>query len=629
VRFFGITGDAAHSDITHQGDTGMLSKQAPNRLLIAVRWLGLAVAIGLLAFWLGSGVLSKVELAAHDLLFQLRGPLEASDEIVIVAVDDVSFALTDLQWPWPRDYLAQIVDGIAAGNPSVIALDILFLEPTDPAADDALAQAIAEAGNVVVVQSITTENVLQGGYTLAQLNRPIPEIEAAAAATGLVNVPRDDDGRVRRLLAFQKHHDDLYFSWGMQIARLHLGEEDFTVLSRDEVYIGEHPVHLQNQYLLVNYGGPPHSVTYYSAFQVAEGSIDPDVFTDKIVLVGATSESLHDSYPIPYGSEPPMPGVEINAHAINTILTQRFVGQPGLGVPLALGILSALLGLAIVLSLRPLAGLGMVATSIVVCGVLSALVFSRSGLLVPTTVPLLAIGLTYVTGTSINLVIEQRARARMRVLFDRYVSPAAIDKMLDDPEGYLAEQRRHMSILFSDIRGFTSLSEKLTPGGVVAILNEYLSEMTEIIFKYEGTIDKFEGDAILAFFNAPLDIDDHPSKAVRCAIEMIERLTEMQKGWSAKGQHVLYIGIGINTGEAFVGNIGSARRMDYTVIGDTVNLASRLQDLTKQYGVPILFSEATRDLLSDDIETRFIGTERVKGRQQAVNMYTVVFPDTG
>jgi adenylate cyclase len=592
-----------------------------NRLTSVLRAAGLAVVIGGLAFWLTTGPLARLELAAGDLLFQARGPLPGESQVVLVAIDDASFNSTRLQWPWPRDYLAQIVNAIAIGHPRAIAIDIFFYESTTPEADTALALAIRDAGNVVVVHDIVFH--AQDAFQSRKLNRPIPEIEAAAAALGLANFPRDADGAVRCLPAYQSHSDRVLYSWAMQLARLYQGEEDFDLLSGDRVMIGDHPVDLDRGCLLVNYRGPAGSVPYYPAYQVAERTIDPGVFAGKIVIVGATSESLHDNYATPFGSAPPMPGAEINAHAVDTILSQRFI-HPLSGVGcLALTVGLTLLSTGAALRLRPLGGLIAVGALMALQAVLAVLLFARDGVLLPVAGPLMATGLTYVGGTGVQFYEEQRRRAYMRSLFERYVAPAVIDAMLSQPENYLSGQRREMTILFSDIRGFTSLAEKLSPGEVVDILNEYLSAMTEVIFQHEGTVDKFEGDAILAFFNAPLTVEDHPTRAVRCAMAMIERLGVMQTRWSATGQYVLEVGIGINTGEAFVGNIGSARRMNYTVIGDAVNLASRLQDLTKEVGIPIVFSEATCEKLPPGAKTRFVINAHVRGRVQPVNVYTI------
>lgn len=601
----------------------MHPKSIPDSVLSITRSLGLALIIGLLALWLSKGVLDRLELAAGDLLFWVRGPLEEASPVVIVAIDDASFSRTGLRWPWPRDYIAQIVDAVTAGDPAVIAIDVFFYDTSDAEADRALAEAIANAGNVVLVSHITYQS--ESGFSSQQWNRPLPEIETAARAIGLTNFPRDPDGTVRRLTVFQEHSGERLFSWSMHLARLYLGETDFTVVSEDELHIGEQIVELTGRNLLVNYRGPAGSIPHYSAYQVADGTIDPYLFNGKIVLIGATSETLHDSYPTPWGSNPPMPGVEINANAVETILNGRFVHPLSDGAALVIALLAALVGMGLTLRLRPVAGLSVVVGLTLAYATLGAILFTQSRVMLPIIASVVALGLTYTVGTSIQLYEEQQKRAHVRALFERYVSPAVIDEMLAQHESYtLGGQRRDLTVLFSDIRGFTALSERLSPDEVVALLNEYLSAMTEIVFEYGGMVDKFQGDAILAIFNAPLPVEDHATRAVQCAIEMMTRLADMQASWEATGQYVLQIGIGINTGQAFVGNIGSARRMEYTAIGDTVNLASRLQDLTKDQGVPILFSEATHDRLSSDIKTRFVTRAQVKGRVQAVNVFTVV-----
>ena len=581
--------------------------------------IGTAIMIGLLAWLLSNGLLARLELAASDVLFRIRPPAEGASPVVIVAIDDDSFAANGLQWPWPRDYIATIVDNISAGNPAVIAVDVFFYEPSDPVADSALAQSLAAAGNVILVNDITFET--ESGFTSQKLNRPIPELEAAATSLGLVNFPRDADGTVRRLLAYQEHDQQIYFGWSLQAARLYLGQREFTGASPSVVLLGESPVRLNNSLLTVNYDGPAASIPYYSAYQVAEGTLDPAVFANKIVIIGATSETLHDTYPTPFGSDPPMPGAEINAQAINTILGGNFIYSVRIGF--ALTLLASLAAMLLVLRLRPLIGLaalGAISFTYLIAAIIS---FNRAGILLPIVAPLLAQILSFIFGTSIQLYDEQRQRQQVRSLFDRYVAPAVIDQMLSQPDSIKpGGQRREISVLFSDIRGFTSLSEQLDPAQVVSILNEYLTEMTDIVFKYQGMVDKFEGDAILAVFNAPLDVHDHAAQAVLCAVEMLQRLETLQELWTSLTQKSLEIGIGINSGEAFVGNIGSTRRMEYTVIGDTVNLASRLQDLTKELSMPILFSKATADSMLQEIPTYFVTSAKVKGRVAPVEVFT-------
>src|SRR5690554_112973 len=602
---------------------------AARRFSPALRPLVLALAVGLLAAMLGGGVLHRLELFTGDVLFRLRGPLHDDSGIVLVAIDDASFAHNDLQWPWPRSYLARIVDSIAAGDPSVIVVDVQFYEPSTPEEDARLAEAIREAGNVVLVSNIATER--RQGVVLRQLNQPIRELREAAAAVGLAQFQRDDDGTLRRMLAFARHNGKLYPSLAMEAARMHLGVERFFVASPDDVWIGAHHIRLDDQYLPVNFRGPAKmTIPYYSAYQVADGLVDPAVFTGRIVIIGATAETipLYDSYPTPFGSSPPMSGAEANAHAIDTILQGRPLRPASWLAQLGVSLAAALAAGVLARWVKPLTGLALVVVLALAYLVLSWALFAYARVIPPLVGPSLALALVYVAGTTVQVYDEQRQRARVRALFERYVSPAAIDEMLSQPGSVsVSGQRRDVTVMFSDIRGFTALSEKLRPEEVVAILNDYLGAMTEIIFKHGGTVDKFEGDGILAIWNAPLAVEDHPTRAVECALEMTRRLAEMQQGWAATGQQALKNGIGISTGPCFVGNIGSSQRMDYTVIGDTVNLAARLEALTKELGLQIVYSEATHRQLAGHIRSRFVTSAKVAGREQPVNVYTVLGVD--
>lgn len=589
------------------------------------RWLSVAVLIGLLSVWLAASILHPLELFAQDLLFRLRGPLETSEDVVLVAIDDASFAQNNLQWPWPRSYIARIVDNVAAGDPSVIAIDVQFYEPSNSAQDARLAQAVREAGNVVLVEDISADE--RQGFSLRQLNQPLPELREAAAALGLAQFQRDEDGTLRQLLAFGSHNGAVYTSFAMQIARLHLGAGGFNPISPDAIGFDGHVVRLNNQYLRVNFRGPAReTIPYYSAYQVAEGLVDPRVFAGKVVILGATAETipLYDSYPTPFGSVPPMPGAEINAQAVDTILNNRELT----GTPLLAGVIisvsAALVVAVLVVRLRLLHSVMVFGVMAVAYGAISYAFFAGANVILPVFAPSLAASLMFVGMTTARLYVEQRTRMRVRALFERYVSPAAIDQMLDSPdEVMVGGVRREVTVMFSDIRGFTALSERLAPEEVVEILNDYLGMMTSIIFKHQGTVDKFEGDGILAIWNAPLPVEDHPGRAVACAIEMTHKLAEMQQRWEATGQRVLHHGIGIHTGVCFVGNIGSAQRMDYTVIGDGVNLAARVEALTKELGVQILYTEATYQQLGESIQSRFATSARVIGREQPVQLYTV------
>jgi CHASE2 domain-containing sensor protein len=394
----------------------MRIKKAARRAVSFIWSIGTVLVVSGLVVGLSGGLLERPELAASDLLFRLRGPMPCESPIVVVAIDDASFAQNHLQWPWPRDYIARIVDGIAAGGPQSITLDVLFYEESDPAADAALAEAIANAGNVILINDISTQE--QGGVEVQRLNRPLPMFEEAAAATGLANFPHDADNAVRRLLAFQEYQGVTYYSWALQTARLALGA-DLTAVSGDEALIGDRRAALDNQHLIVNYIGPAGSVPTYSAYQVAEGLVDPQVFTDRIVVVGATSESLHDNYATPFGSQPATAGVEINAQAINTILTGRYLHDVGAAARIGLIVLLALIGVVTARSLRALSGMAVAAGLIVIYALTSLILFTYLGTILPLVAPVLAMGLSYTAVTAMELYEERRRGARVRAILSQ------------------------------------------------------------------------------------------------------------------------------------------------------------------------------------------------------------------
>ena len=344
-----------------------------------------------------------------------------------------------------------------------------------------------------------------------------------------------------------------------------------------------------------------------------------------MVFIGVVDPSVEDGFTTPFSGTVPMAGVEFHAGAADTILSGSFIKGPPVYQRLLLVVVLGLAAIALGRFPRSLFGcIGAVALVGLLVGAWLA-AFSAAGYFWPIAAPLAMLlvgyGVALTDRTSVELWEKQQARS----MLSRYLPPDMVTEVLKNPvAARLGGRRVEMSILFSDIRGFTSLSEGLAPEAVVDLLNEYLSVMTEIIFRNGGTIDKFEGDAILAFFGAPQPLEDHPERAVLTAIEMREGSERLQDQWLEVTKRELAIGVGVHSGEAMVGNVGSLRRMDYTVIGDSVNLASRLQDLTKDYGASILISGATQSRVEQMCRLRFLGSVEVRGRLEPVNLYEVV-----
>ncbi len=585
-------------------------------LIIGFASLVLVLVAGLL------GAFEFLELKANDAAFNLRGIVAPTPSIVIVAIDDESFTQTGLQWPWPRAYLAQIVDRLATGKPKVIVMDIALYEKAQ--GDEILAAAIKGAGNVILVNSITI--VSDPLYRLEQLNQPVPPLAESAASLGLANTPRDADGFVRATLAYQVHSGQVYYHWAVHAAALYFNQALSARPSQNNVALGSRNVPLYGQLFLINYRGPARTFKNVPAYQVVNGNVSPEFFKDKIVLIGATSESLHDTYPTPFkGDDLPMPGVEVVANAIETVLTGDFLSRWEPAPAFATTLLAGLLGLALNFTRRAGPALIILLGAMLAYALAWQAEFALNRIEMPLIAPETALLLAFVAPSVERAVAEEAEKRRVRGIFERFVAPQMVEQIIERGIAASRGKRTELTILFSDIRGFTTLSEKLTPDQVVRILNEYLEVMTDVIFRHRGTIDKFEGDAIVAFWGAPTPDRHHAQNATRAALEMRVALDRLRKKWADNADSKTFeIGIGINTGEVFVGLVGSSKRVNYTIIGDNANLAARLQDLTKEFLWPILISESTWEKIRGEFDTEFIEERLVKGKTVPVKIFKVL-----
>jgi adenylate cyclase len=529
----------------------------------------------------------------------------------LVAINEDSFDELDLPWPWPRDVHARFLDRVAAAGPAVIGLDIVFAEPSarGPEDDRVLAEAIGRAGRVVLAAALTV--VEEAGYEKVDLNPPIPELRERAAGFGPVNIVPDPDAVVRQVRLRHTHQGRDFSSFAQEVYR-----------TARQAGVAAQPFDAVT--VLVNYRGGPGTFPTIPYHRVVNGEVPAETFAGKIVLVGATSLVLHDLYRAPFAASGDMPGVEIHANTLETMLfgiPVRRVPRPIIaGLALAAGALaiwttqrlSALRALGVVLLAgATYAGVGLAA--FVWANVWSDVVAVGAALL-------LAYGASVVE----SVIREQRQRRRL----SRFFSPAVVDEVMRQREDAGLEcARRELTVLFSDIRGFTSLSEKMPPEEVAAFLREYLTAMTEIVFKHGGTVDKYMGDGLMALFNVPLEQPDHAERAVRTALEFQERLRPVADRFRAKYGSEVRCGIGINTGEAVVGIIGSEQRLEYTAIGDTVNLGSRLESLTKDVKASIVISESTSRAVRGRFATRALGEVTVRGKKHPVPIHAVLEAD--
>ncbi len=455
----------------------------------------------------------------------------------------------------------------------------------------------------------------------------LPRFTKAVDVAGHFNFFPDADGMVRRVPMLAELDGFFYPNLDLQTLRIALGWPvilaEVSEIGIEKLALGDHvlPVGPDGS-MLLNHYGPGRSFTHISAADVLRGRADPAIFKDAIVLLGVTAIGVYDSRPIPYDSV--FPGVEGHAAAIANILNRQHVDRPLWIEPAELlGVL--LLGL---ICGRIVGGRGPVIQSLTMLGVPSLVVlgavwlFSAYGIWVKVIYLFLGVLMATLPTTLIEYIIEARKRAYIHDAFAHYLAPNIVNELAEHPELlYLGGQEREMTAFFSDIGGFSQLAETLSPAELVHFLNQYLSAMSDIILARGGTIDKYEGDAIIAFFGAPLDMPDHACQCTMAAIEQQQVLTALRRKWEREGLPHLSVRMGINSGPMVVGNMGTAQRMDYTMMGDNVNLASRLEGVCKQYRVPMLISHSTCQMVQDKVAVRFVDRVRVVGRTKPVDVY--------
>ncbi len=576
-----------------------------------IRPVVLGCGIGLfmsLAFFVGIFETSSARIT--DRLFLPQSP---DPSVVIVAIDDASI-LQIGRWPWPRRVHADLIQVLTEAGAKVIAYDVNFPESSDPENDAALAASIRSAQNVVLPVELQLH--MKGGVTTYDPEHRLAsqaDILSAARAVGHSNTPPDSDGVLRRIpLAPSSASADrsVVYSFAAEAMRVAGLSEQVERAALDP-----------DQRLVVHFSGPPfRTFPTLSAVDVLRHRVSLERLRGATVFVGSTAADLHDVLLVPTSHGLLMPGVEIHASAYDTLASGRFLRHVPRLLAVPFLILCALL--VTLLVMRSSIRVSLLVSFVLWIGACLGVFFLfDQGWIADLLWPTLTIIFTYAAVTIERRITADRERRELKIAFSRYVSPAVVDALIQDPKRLrLGGERRRMSVLFSDIRGFTTISEGLDPEGLVQMLNIYLHQMTEIVFTHQGVLDKYIGDAVMAFWNAPLDQLNHARDAVETAIEMRDTLVRMNQD-KAFGERELHIGLGINTGDMVVGNVGGEARFDYTVIGDNVNLASRLEGLTKEYGVGIIITEETRKDCSKDILTRRLDKVAVKGKKEPVMIY--------
>ena len=632
------------------------ANRALRRLNRAFRWLadyragallaGAALAAAL--YFLKPPMILKISLTAQDIKFSVRNALGLNPKpwprLLIVAVDEPSVNKLG-RWPWRRDITGELFTRL--GQADLVGLDIVFSEPTQPPEDDALARSIASAGNVILgaffrdqateATTVETLDMLQDcAYTNVELHDEvvglkifdysevnIPEIAAAGLTCAFFNTEPDPDGLYRRYPIAFLHKGFLFPPLAVQMAQYTLNRKARLVLDRRGVSrfaLGDVTA-ARNNYLGLNFYQTA-DVPIVSALDVYEGRIPPDRFKDRLVLVGVTESGVFDLRPIPI--DPVAPGVVQHFTALSNFLQDEFLTYSQ-SLDLSLIALALLLVLCVshwrnvyqrfALYGLSLAGVYGISVSLFLCWDWWARDFYA-----------LVAGLISIAGTEVVAFTRTELRAsELRRAFTSYVSADVVREILVDPSRLrLGGEEREITILFNDIRGFTTLSERVSPSQLVNMLTQIRDPMTQVVLSNRGCLDKYIGDALMALFNAPAQLDDHADRACQTALEMIHALREINERFSAAHLPAVDVGVGINTGLCVVGNMGSRVRFEYTAIGDAVNLASRLEGLCKTYRVRIVVSQFTRDRLTRPFLTRRLDSVRVKGKDLPVEIFEVM-----
>jgi adenylate cyclase len=559
-----------------------------------------------------ASAMQRLEWALSDARFKWRGDLTPHPDIAIIAIQDQD--LKDIgQWPWSRGLHARLIRTLEKTPPKALLFDIFFIDPftADPKGDKALAAATRD--NPWVVHSMFFK--LDAQDHVLGLDRPMDELSDAWHALGYANAVIDEDGTLRRALPSLSIEGRLFPLLSLVGANLYRGrawdaaEPELPKDGRGRV--------------LINFVGPAWTFHYYRYADVLSGRVPAQTFQNKVVLVGSNSTGLYDHYPTPTSEV--MPGLEFHANVLNTILSRKFmrpwpvrwtyyvIGGIGLLCGLVFARLSAGVGAALLLALTgALIGAAQV-------------LFTHRGLMMDLGGPLITLVAGYGVVILYRFFSEEREKQWMKAAFGQYVSPKVLDVLLENPGRLnLIGERREITVFFSDVAGFTTLAERLDPDELVVLLNRYLSAMTEVIFLYDGYLNKYMGDGIMAFWNAPLKQADHAARACRCALRTIERLNRLNEELKLEGKNPLHLRIGINTGPMVVGEMGSKQKKDYTVMGDHVNLGSRLEGANKPFGTMIMLSEFTYDVIRDQFEVRYLDRLRVPGRAKPVKTYELL-----
>ncbi len=622
------------------------------RLLAWLRRPVLGVALTVLACAATIGVVSfPVADALDRLLYDTRlraQTAQPDDRVLIVDIDERSLAMGG-RWPWPRATVGDLIGRLADAGAAVIGVDVVFAEEQrEPGHDEALAQRLQ--GLPVVLGYYFTSD--REGARVGELPMPVmdaralpatghrvtswngyganlPQLQRAAAGAGFFNPAIDDDGVVRALPVLAEHRGQLYESLAVAVLRLYLGDASLR-LERHALSLeggrGKARIPLsEGLTALVPFAGGPSRFRTISALDVLAGRLRADELRGRIVLVGTSAPGLTDLRATPLRAA--FPGVEVHATLIASVLDRsapqiRERSETGIAVG---ALATATAGLALAFGLPAVGAVGAVVFSAVAAVGLwlaGSIAWANFAVVVPVAAGMILVAVVTLLNLAAGYFVEGRARRAVAGLFGEYVSPALVERMMRDPQRYgvAASENRELSILFVDIRGFTRIAETMEPEPLREYINAFLTSMTEVVHRYGGTVDKYIGDAVMAFWGAPIDDPQHADHAVAAALAMLDEVQRLNQSFELRRLPLIRIGVGINPGVVRVGDMGTKLRRAYTVIGDAVNLASRFEALTKQFDAPIIVGETTMTQARGHSFVE-LGRARVVGRGEPVRIF--------
>lgn len=619
--------------------------------------------------------LARLENLSYDVMLKIQAdPIKKETPIIIVDIDDKSLSEIG-RWPWSRKVMGELVTNLYSLGAKVVAFDIVFPEAERNAVEEVIQRikgsemtidlpALESAKELFNYDQMFADSLSKGqsvlGFVLTNEGKPVgqlpqplvtltpemirqvyipekksylsnlPNLEKAAATGGFINATPDADGVLRYSPMLLRFGNGVFPSLSLAATKLFLNNPEFSVVIGgyqgsdhiEAIKLGDVTIPTDPYgRILVPFRGPPYSVQYVSASDVLLGKVAKVKIEDKLVFVGSSATALGDL--VASAISPIFIGIEVHAHIASGILENYLPFKPnwhkGAGLALVFFI-----GMALAFGLP---FLGPILSSILAVVLIAGLIlighyiWDAYGTVFPIVFPIFLIATLYIVNEVCGYLFESRRRKDMKSVFGQYVPPECIDSMMKKSEDFMKGESKELSVLFSDIRSFTSISEKLNAGELKNTLGEFLTPMTEVIFNQKGTIDKYVGDMIMAFWGAPLEDPTHAEHAIQAGLEMHWKLGELNDFFKKNNRPELHIGVGVNTGTMNVGDMGSQYRKAYTVLGDAVNLGSRLESLTKAYHVKILVGEKTHEITQNAFSFRLIDRVKVKGKDTATNIF--------